>query len=104
MSQSSSDEEPTNNYSYLMAKVGHDGPYQWIIYSIAITYWMSYGIFVNSIPLLYLDVQFDCTSFSIPQIECEHYICQNIPAADRHLYLKEKTIESLATEFGHYHC
>ena len=68
ISDTSSDESPRNNYCYLMSRVGNDGRYQWIIFLISILFWVFYGIIVTSISLLYLDVQFDCTSFGIPQI------------------------------------
>ena len=61
-----SSEEPENSYLLLMAKVGNNGRYQWVIYILLIAYWICYGININSISLLYLDVQFDCTSFNIP--------------------------------------
>ena len=66
ISDSSSDESPRNNYFYIMGKVGNDGCYQWMVYVISISLWICYGVFNNSVSLLYLDVQFDCSAFSIP--------------------------------------
>ena len=66
MISDTSDEGAANNYFFLMSKVGNDATYQRIIFIISILLWVFYGVFVNSIPLLYLDVQFDCTSFGIP--------------------------------------
>ena len=63
---SSEGQVPANNYLSLMARVGNDGPYQWVVYLITILSWASFGLINNSISLLYLDVQFDCTAFGIP--------------------------------------
>ena len=80
ISENSSDEEqPRDNYSYLMGRVGNEGRYQWIIFAISMLLWIFYGIILSSISLLYLDVQFDCTAFDVAEVECEHYICSHIP-------------------------
>ena len=80
ISENSSDEEqPRDNYSYLMGRVGNEGRYQWIIFAISMLLWIFYGIILSSISLLYLDVQFDCTAFDVAEVVCEHYICSHIP-------------------------
>ena len=89
---SSEGNEPTNNYSLLLERVGNDGKYQWVFYALIAMYSIFSSIIISSVSLLYLDAQFDCTAFNVPQIECEHYICENLPAEQRHLYPQSNSI------------
>ena len=57
-----------NNYSLVLSKIGDDGRYQWIVYALVIMYSAFIGVILNSVSLMYLDVQFDCTSFNVSEI------------------------------------
>ena len=104
ISDDSSEQPQPNNYSHLMNRVGDDGIYQWIIYLIVVLVWFIDGIISFSTPLLYLNTEFDCSSFGIASTECEHYVCSHFSPAERVQYEKEGGIESLATDFGPFHC
>ena len=92
ISDSSEPVQAVNNYLVVNSKVGGNGPYQWIIYLIILGYWLFYATIANSISLLYLDTEFDCSALDVSEIECEHYICEHVAPSQRHLYLKEKLI------------
>ena len=104
ISEDSSEGPQLQNYSLLMRKVGDDGLYQWIIYSIIIFGWLINGLLSFSTPLLYLNTEFDCSGFGIASTECEHYICSHFSPDQRVQHEKETEIESLATDFGPFHC
>ena len=71
VSESSSEgSQPPNNYSFLLEKVGNKGRYQWILFLLIIMYEIFSSIILSSVSLLYLDVQFDCTTLNVPEIEC----------------------------------
>ena len=75
ISEDSSEDEQPNNYSSIMNKVGDHGIYQWIIFAIITFASFVDGIVSFTLPLLYLNTQFDCSSFGVATTECEHYMC-----------------------------
>ena len=77
---SDSDTVSTNlSYFGLMEKVGTNGPYQWAIFCLSMVYWIICGICVVNASFVFLIPQFDCTSFSVSQSQCEKFICDHCP-------------------------
>ena len=104
MNPPSSEQTEPLNYFSLMEKVGTKGKYQWSVFALMFFLWMSVGIAAISIPFLFLNPGFDCTSFGISQIQCEYYVCANFGKSERQQFEAEKYIDSLVTEFGPFHC
>ena len=89
----------------LIRKVGDSGCYQWSIYILMFGYWVFNGLGIINIAFLFINPGFDCTTLGVPQLNCEHHICTHFPDESQWpAHEAEKTIESLVTEFGPFHC
>ena len=81
-------ERITSNYSSLIKRVGDAGRYQWIVFTLIFLTCIYSSFFGASINFLFLNPGFDCSTLGVSEIECEHYVCENINLLDQHLYEK----------------
>ena len=91
-------------YFQLIEKVGDRGLYQWIIYIILVLLTFSAGTSFSSLAFLFLQPGFDCSAFSVAEINCQKFICSKFNAEDRKSYLVPQQTNTLTTEFGFDEC
>ena len=87
---SSSSSSHKLTYFSLMEKVGNNGCYQWIIYSILALSWLLMGICSYSLAFLFLEPGFDCSSLGVSEINCQDFVCSHFNDEVRQQYVAKQ--------------
>ena len=96
-------EDERNWSATLLARVGHSGKYQWLLFANFGLKWVLAGMILFSLNFFYITPEFTCKSGEVPSHQtCKQFVCSIDDPQFWYSHLEKPIPSSIALDYGIY--